>query len=99
LARILGTYRTPKVRIGQIINCEVRGPLKVVKIEDSPVQWPWGRMGKGPASPIVIKDLEQAIWTEAVVDICLACFPFVRPALAQEARGAKVSERPFVARR
>jgi hypothetical protein len=28
---MIGTYRTPKVRIGQIVRCEVRGLLKVAK--------------------------------------------------------------------
>jgi hypothetical protein len=69
---MLGTYRTPKVRIGQIVNCEVRGPLKVVKLSDSTIQWPWGGAGRGQLSPIVFKDLAKAVRVEAVVDICSA---------------------------
>lgn len=69
---MLGNYCTPKVRIGQIVTCEVRGPLKVVKLVDSPIQWPWGGAGRGQLSPIVFKDLAKAVRTEAVIDICRA---------------------------
>jgi hypothetical protein len=71
-AFMIGTYRTPKVRIGQIVRCEVRGLLKVVKLADTPIQWPWGRAGKGPPSPIVYAGLAKAVLVEAVVDICHA---------------------------
>jgi hypothetical protein len=37
---MLGTYRTLRVRIGQIVRCEVRGLLTVVELKDAPIQWP-----------------------------------------------------------
>ena len=67
---MLGTYRTPGVRIGQTVRCEVRGLLTVVELKDSPIQWPWGRAGKGPPSPIVYRGLAKAVRIEAVVDVC-----------------------------
>jgi hypothetical protein len=84
LTSMLGTYRTPSVRIGQIVRCEVRGLLRVVELRDSPIQWPLGRAGKGPASPIVYRGLAKAIRVEAVVDICQAWG--VSPSLVQRWR-------------
>ena len=69
---MLGTYRTPRVRVGQTVECEVRGPVVVVSIADSPIQWPWGKRGRGRRSPVVYKGLAKALRDEMGTDICRA---------------------------
>jgi hypothetical protein len=69
---MLGSYRTPRVRIGQTVECELRGPVIVTSIADSPIQWPWARGKQGRTSPVVYKDLAKALRVETGVDICKA---------------------------
>jgi len=67
-----GPYKTPRVRIGQIVECEVRGKVCIVKLSDSPIPWPSakkpGRPGR--SAPVVFRDLAKAIRKESAVAVC-----------------------------
>jgi hypothetical protein len=39
--RLLGKYRTPRVRVGRFVRCEIRGDVEVTSFTDAPI--PWGR--------------------------------------------------------
>jgi hypothetical protein len=42
--RLRGTYRAPRVRVGSVLTCQVRGCLVVVTgFSDGPLRWPVGR--------------------------------------------------------
>ncbi len=57
--RLFGSYRTPKVRMGQKVECEVRGTLKVVRLSDSRIPWPWGSGPTGRATLVLYGDLAR----------------------------------------
>ena len=69
---MIGSYRTPRVKIGQTVECEVRGPVVVTSISDSLIQWPWAKSGRGRTSPVIYKDLAKALRVETGADICRA---------------------------
>jgi hypothetical protein len=62
--RLLGTYRTPRFRIGQTVSCEVNGPVVIVGISDAPIPWPVCKRGKWLV-PIVYRGLAKAVRREA----------------------------------
>lgn len=66
--RLLGTYRTPLVRLGEVVSCEVRDrDLVVVGLSSGRIPWPRGRV-KGTcerSSLIVFGDLLEAIKRES----------------------------------
>ena len=41
--RLLGKYRTPRVRVGAVVPCEVRGDIQVVGFTGGPIPWPLGK--------------------------------------------------------
>ena len=49
--KLLGGYRTPRVRIGRVLFCEVRGDVIVVAIKDA---LPGGTVKKGDVAKAVI---------------------------------------------
>jgi len=65
---LLGTYRTPKARIGQRVECQVRGTVRIRRLADSRIPWPWATTvngaGSGPG-PVVFRDLERAVRRES----------------------------------
>jgi hypothetical protein len=38
--RLLGQYRTPRVRVGAFVRCLIRGEVEVVGFTDGPIPWP-----------------------------------------------------------
>jgi hypothetical protein len=70
--RLLGTYRTPRVRLGETIACEARDcDLVVVQISDARIVWPIGRKkGQSGKSLIVFGDLAKAVRTESNQAVC-----------------------------
>jgi hypothetical protein len=62
--RLLGNYGTPRVRIGRIVRCQIRGEVKVVGFTDAPIPWPQGKTRRHPAI-IVYADLAKAIRRES----------------------------------
>ena len=63
--RLLGTYRTPRFRIGQRVRCQVRGEVVITGISAGPIAWPIGRGGRGRHSLVVFKGLARAVRREA----------------------------------
>jgi hypothetical protein len=63
--RLLGTYRTPRCRIGQWVRCAVRGEVQIKAISDGPIPWPMCQTGTR-LGLVVYRGLEKAIRTESV---------------------------------
>jgi hypothetical protein len=62
--RLLGTYRTPRFRIGQRVRCLVRGAVVIIGLSDAPVPWPLCRCGKWRV-PVVYRGLARAVRRES----------------------------------
>jgi hypothetical protein len=62
--RLLGKYRTPRVRVGRFVRCLIRGEIEVVGFTDAPIPWPLGRTSRRPAI-IVYAGLARAIRRES----------------------------------
>ena len=37
--QLLGTYRTPRFKLGQMVTCAIRGDVVIVGISDAPIAW------------------------------------------------------------
>jgi hypothetical protein len=68
--RLLGKYRTPRLRVGQRVRCLVRGEMVITGMTDAPIPWPVGKQDRGRRSLIVFKDLAKAIRRESSQAIC-----------------------------
>jgi hypothetical protein len=55
-----GPYRTPRFRIGAIVDDEVRGAVRIVKITDAPNPWPIGKAKDGRLALVVYGGLVKA---------------------------------------
>lgn len=64
-----GPYRTPKVRIGQRVEDEWRGTVKVVAISDGKIQWPIGCGPGGGLSPVLFRGLARAVRRESAAAV------------------------------
>ncbi|HEY7310196.1 MAG TPA: hypothetical protein VH643_12610 [Gemmataceae bacterium] len=62
---LLGKYRRPRLRIGRMVLCEVRGERVITGMTDAPIPWPVGKHGPGRHSLIVYKGLAKAIRRES----------------------------------
>lgn len=63
-----GKYRTPRFSYGAIVECEVRGPMRIVGISTGRIPWPRGIPVDKPfggASLAVYKGLARAVRLEA----------------------------------
>jgi hypothetical protein len=67
---LLGTYRTPRFRVGQRVRCLVRGEVKITGMTDAPIPWPIGKGGRGRHSLVVYKGLARAVRRESEQAIC-----------------------------
>jgi hypothetical protein len=63
--RLLGTYRTPRFRIGQRVRCLVRGEVIITGISAAPIGWPIAKGGRGRRSLVVYKGLARAVPRES----------------------------------
>jgi hypothetical protein len=65
--RLLGTYRTPKVRVGTVLSCEARDcDVIVTCYTDARIPWPKGRRkGATAVGPVVSGDLARNLCTES----------------------------------
>jgi hypothetical protein len=65
--KLLGTYRTPRIRIGTVLSCEARDcDVIVVGYSDGPIPWPVGRRKGRPAhGPVVYGALAEAVYRES----------------------------------
>jgi hypothetical protein len=50
--RLLGSYRTPRFRIGQRVRCLVRGEVVITGMTEAPIPWPIAMSGRGALSLI-----------------------------------------------
>lgn len=62
--KLLRTYRTPRFRYGQVLQCERRGEVTIVAMTDAPIPWPIG-CRDGVWAIILFADLARAVMTEA----------------------------------
>ena len=74
--RLLGTYRTPRVRVGAVLRCEARGfEVVVTGYSAGSVRWPVGRRragNRGGSGLVVFAGLAEAVRTEAVQAVARA---------------------------
>jgi hypothetical protein len=70
--RLLGTYRTPRVKLGRILSCEYRDDdVIVVGYSDGRIPWPLGRRrGKSSKTMVMYGDLVRALKVESNLAIC-----------------------------
>jgi hypothetical protein len=68
--RLLGRYKTPRVRFGKVVRCEVRGEVEVVGSHEAPIPWPVGKKGRA-RSLVVFKELVRAVRRES--EAAVAC--------------------------
>jgi hypothetical protein len=70
--RLLFSYSTPSVEVGQFVQCTIRGEVEVVKLSAGSIQWPIGRYPpKGRARfLIVMGDLIEAVRRESEEAVC-----------------------------
>jgi len=63
---LLGTYRTPRFKYGDVATCAIRGQVKIVGLSNGRIQWPKCRSGKRSRAIIVYGALADAVRTESV---------------------------------
>jgi hypothetical protein len=65
--KLLGTYRTPKFRVGDVVKCARRGDVRITGVSDAPIPWPLGQtLPKGNARSLVLYgDLVEAVKRES----------------------------------
>jgi hypothetical protein len=63
--KLLGTYRTPRFRYGDVVTCAVRGEVRIVAVSDGRIPWPKCRSGRAHAI-ILYGALAEAVRTESV---------------------------------
>ena len=66
--RLLGTYRTPRFRLGQTVRCEVRGEVVAPDLSDGPIPWSVGRRRPNQAL-VVYQGLARAVRKEAALAV------------------------------
>ena len=53
--KLLGRYKTPRFRIGDVVACARRGDVRITGISDAPIPWPIGQtLPKGRARTLVL---------------------------------------------
>jgi hypothetical protein len=71
--KLLGTYRTPRVRVRAVLSCEVRDcDVVVTGYTDARIPWPVGypRERGGSPAPVVYGALAQAVGRESNQAVC-----------------------------
>jgi len=70
--KLLGTYRTPRVRLGRVMSCEARDcDVIVTGYTDARIPWPVGRRkGATAFGPIVFGDMARAVRTASNQAVC-----------------------------
>jgi hypothetical protein len=62
---LLGTYQTPKCKIGQRVLCQARGTVEIIRLSSGRIQWPIAVVpGVGGRSMVLYADLERAVRRE-----------------------------------
>jgi hypothetical protein len=65
-----GAYRTPRFRIGALVEDEIRGPVKIVKLTEAPIPWPIGKALDGRLAIVVYGGLAKAVRHESGIAVC-----------------------------
>ena len=70
--RLLGTYRTPRVRVGRVLTCEARDcDVIVTGYSEARIRWPLGRRPRQAAKALVVYgDLARAVRRESNQAVC-----------------------------
>lgn len=69
--KLLGTYRTPKCKIGERVDCLARGVVIIIGLSAGRIQWPVAvRPGIGGRSLVLNWDLAEAIRRETNRAVC-----------------------------
>src|SRR5688500_13104614 len=68
---LFGPYKTPQVRLGEVLTCESRDDDVIVTgYSDAPIPWPIGqRRGKGARGLIVFGALAEAVRRESALAV------------------------------
>jgi hypothetical protein len=74
--KLLGTDRTPRVRVGAVLPCAARGCDAILTgSTDGPIRWPVGRRRDGESrtsGPVVFGALAAAVRTETALAVARA---------------------------
>jgi hypothetical protein len=52
--KLLGRYKTPTFRLGDVVNCARRSTVRIVGLSDAPIPWPLGQLLKGGRRPALV---------------------------------------------
>jgi hypothetical protein len=67
--KLLGRYRTPRFRYGDVVTCEMRSDMKIVGLSNARIPWPKGRTGKRSQALILYGALANAVRRESAVAV------------------------------
>jgi hypothetical protein len=65
-----GSYRTPRFQMGAVVEDEVRGSVRIVKMTDAPLPWPIGKAADGRLALVVYSGLARAVRRESGIAVC-----------------------------
>jgi hypothetical protein len=70
--RLLGKYKTPRVRVGSVLSCESRDcDVIVMGYSDARIPWPVGRKPRSPARGLILYGgLAAAVCRESNLAVC-----------------------------
>jgi hypothetical protein len=70
--KLLGTYRTPRVRVGRVLTCEARDcDVIVIGYSSGRIPWPVGRRPRQAAKALVVYGrLARAVRCESNQAVC-----------------------------
>lgn len=63
--KLLGKYRTPRFKYGDIVTCAILGDVKIVGLTDARIPWPKCRSGKCARAFPLYGDLIEAVKRES----------------------------------
>jgi hypothetical protein len=63
-----GPYQAPRFRLGQVVICEARGRVRIVRISSGRIPWPVGQRGRAQ-SLVLCRGLVKAIKKEANIAV------------------------------
>lgn len=62
---LLGKYKTPRFTYGDVVECEMRGEVKIVGLSTGRIPWPKCRSGKRARAIILYGGLADAVRKES----------------------------------
>lgn len=68
---LIGRYRPPRYRYGEIVTDAIRGDVIVTRASDAPIPWPMGKIpGSRKPGLVIFQGLEKALRMESASAIC-----------------------------